>query len=400
VEERAVEVLTRSGFEEIQTPILEPLELFYRTIGESTDIVQKEMYTLKDFGGRELVLRPEGTAPVVRALLEGKRFSGKQERYFYRGPFFRYEQPQKGRLRQFHQIGAEIFSAEHPFVDGELIHIAYTLLQELRVTELDLHLNTLGCSRCRTTFRENLRDFFRGKSLCEWCEKRLSVNPLRILDCKEGCGKTDPPPPKMEEYLCPSCEEHWRGVLKVLQLYSVPFLVDPHLVRGLDYYTRTVFEFQIRGEFRQNTVLAGGRYDDLVSSLGGPSVPALGFALGVERVLLYGGPGDLPSSIVRGVIISLDEKGDEEIVPFLPLIRKEGYGVVPLFSRSLKSALRYADRWSSRWVLIRGEEERRKNTILFRDLITKDQQEIPFGIAEVLLFLRERNFTPLKEKSS
>jgi histidyl-tRNA synthetase len=290
VEETARRVFTRFGFSEIRVPVVEKTELFCRSIGDATDIVEKEMYTFCDKGGTSLTLRPEGTAGVMRALIEHKLYAlDSISKLYYLGPMFRHERPQKGRYRQFHQIGAEVTGASDPIVDAQVLLMVSRLFQELGLHEPRLQVNSLGCPACRPSYREALVAFLaqRQDALCEDCRRRQTTNPLRALDCKvPGCIEATSGAPAMLDHLCSECSEHFDRVQDYLRSANVPYSINPRMVRGLDYYTRTTFELVTGQLGSQSAVAAGGRYDGLVAQLGGPAVPGIGFALGVERVAL------------------------------------------------------------------------------------------------------------------
>ena len=278
------------GYGEIRTPVFEATELFTRSVGEETDIVSKQMYTFKSRGGDSLTLRPEGTAPAVRAAIQHNLLGqGGVVKLYYAGPIFRYEKPQKGRYRQFHQVGVEAFGSPGPQLDAEMLAFARDLLAAVGITNVSLELNSVGCPQCRPRYRDALRNALAGarSELCPDCTRRYEANPLRILDCKvERCRELSADVPVILDVLCDDCKAHLQGVEHGLQALDVPYTINPHIVRGLDYYTRTAFEFIAGGLGAQDTVLAGGRYDGLVEELGGPPTPAIGFAAGMERLLL------------------------------------------------------------------------------------------------------------------
>jgi histidyl-tRNA synthetase len=278
------------GFGEIRTPMFESTELFLRGIGETTDVVTKEMYTFNDRGGRSMTLRPENTASVVRAFLEHKLYGEqKVHKFYYMGPMFRHDRPQAGRYRQFNQFGVEEIGSKDPAVDAEIIAMAFQLFHELGLNDLVLHINSVGCPKCRPVYRQKLLDFFADKKdqLCEDCQTRLEKNPLRVLDCKEDGEKMMAlGVPQITDNLCDECKEHFAAVQSYLTQIGIPFELDPRLVRGLDYYTNTAFEIMYAPLGAQSTVCGGGRYDGLIEEVGGPSTPGIGFAIGMERLLL------------------------------------------------------------------------------------------------------------------
>ena len=290
VESVARRIFSNFGYQEIRIPILEKTELFARSIGEATDIVEKEMYTFPDRNGQLLTLRPEATASVVRAFIQHKLHLQPAMRKFYTmGPMFRHERPQKGRYRQFHQINVEVFAMDDPMIDAEVIYMLLVFLQELKIPEVELHINSMGCSDCRLPFRGSLADYLEGVSdrLCSDCQRRRLSNPLRIFDCKvDSCGKLLDKAPVLLDHLCNECRKNFQSVQEHLQSLSVDYTIDPFMVRGLDYYTRTTFEAITPHLGAQDAVGGGGRYDGLMKALGGPDFPATGFAIGMERLIL------------------------------------------------------------------------------------------------------------------
>ena len=302
IENIAREIANRFGFREIRTPVFEHTELFIRGIGNSTDIVRKEMYTFDDKKGRSMTLRPEGTATVMRSVLENNLYLSVPTKLFYIGPFFRYERPQEGRYRQFHQFGLEAIGIDSPAIDAEIIHSACTFFETLGLKEIVVQLNSLGCSECRPKYREALVEFFEShrEELCSDCKERLSINPLRVIDCKNpNCKQIALNAPVMIDFLCDECKAHFEKLQKLLSVYGVDFKVNPRIVIGLDYYTRTVFEFITTSIGAQGTVCGGGRYDGLIESIGGSKMPGIGFAAGIERLLLLldNGENKIPKDV-------------------------------------------------------------------------------------------------------
>lgn len=384
VEKTAREVFETAGFEELRTPPLEEEALFTRSIGSTTDIVEKEMYRFPDRKGKMLALRPEGTASVVRAFTEHYAPKGEYSRFYYLGPMFRYERPQKGRYRLFYQIGAEIFGAEHPFADAELIHLADEIFGRLGLKEVSLQINSLGCKNCRPAFREALIRFLEPlqSKLCPDCQRRFTQNPLRVLDCKnEGCISVTQKAPAMLDHLCGECSAHFEGVQRGLRTLATPFKINRRMVRGLDYYERTAFEFSSNQLGSQNAVAGGGRYDDLVSELGGPDVPAVGFALGMERLVSLVA-AHYPMHLNRPKIFfaALGEAAQIRILSYMAALRKEGFEVQAEFGdRSLKSLMRQADRLGADYVLIFGEDELKTGQIQIKEMKKEGaQKQIPF----------------------
>ncbi|HIQ48899.1 MAG TPA: histidine--tRNA ligase [Aquifex aeolicus] len=369
-------ILKLYNFEEIILPIVEYMELFHRSVGETTDIVQKEMFVFEDKKGRKLSLRPEGTASAVRAYIEHKLYALKPYvKLFYEGPMFRYERPQAGRYRQFHQIGAEIFGLAEPFADAEIIKITYDILESLGIKDVTIEINSLGCKRDREVYRKTLLKYLGGvkEQLCEDCINRMDRNPLRVLDCKvETCKEAVVEAPKIVDYLCNECKVHYENLKRYLNALEIPFRENPNLVRGLDYYTRTVFEAV--SDTLGLTLIAGGRYDYLVEELGGPSTPALGFALGVERLML--------------LIPDLEEKEDIYfLIPFgnvheyalrvASLLRKQGKTVEYSYRRGgLKKQLEFANKLGVKYAVIIGEDEVKNNEITIKDMETGQQKKV------------------------
>ncbi|RUM89480.1 MAG: histidine--tRNA ligase [Thermodesulfatator sp.] len=383
LEERARRILTSYGFSEIRLPILERTELFARGLGEATDIVEKEMYTFVDRGGQSLTLRPEATAGMVRAFIEhGFQARPKPLKLFTLGPMFRHERPQKGRLRQFYQVDAEVFGESAPEMDAELVGMTLEILKAGGARNLRLEVNSLGCPDCRAPYREELRAFLRRHQevLCEDCRQRMERNPLRALDCKRrSCREIYQEAPTLSDYLCGPCTRHYQGFLRGLSVLGITYSENPHLVRGLDYYTRTIFEIKAPELGAQDTVAAGGRYDGLVAALGGPDTPAVGLAIGMERWLLCAGPLKVSSP---GPDLFLAPLGEEARFMALELsqgLRARGLRVEADYSgRSLKALLRQADRLQAARALILGEREIAEREALVRDLRTGKQIKLPF----------------------
>ncbi len=373
IENTACLVMGAYGYEEIRPPVMEQTGLFLRSIGGSSDIVAKEMYTFTDKGERSVSLRPEGTASIVRAYVEHNLSSRPApQKFFYSGPMFRYERPQKGRQRQFYQLGAECFGIADPGVDAEMIIMLMAFLDRLGLKGLSLELNSIGCKECRPAFRERLREFFAPRlgELCPDCQRRYEQNPLRILDCKvERCGEIRKGSPLISETLCQDCREHFTALLEFLDVMGTAYVFNPHMVRGLDYYTRTVFE--VKGGAcmgAQNAVAAGGRYDLLVSEFGGPETPAIGFAAGMERLagLLQG------EAVTPGPALFIASLGKEAAVEALKLASRlrEGGTRVELGwgGFSLKSQLRRADKIGAGNVVIIGEDELKSGSFKWKNL--------------------------------
>jgi histidyl-tRNA synthetase len=377
IEQRARDIFERFGFQEIRTPILEKTELFVRSIGEATDVVEKEMYTFADKG---ITMRPEATASVMRAFIEhGLHVRQPVQRLYTIGPMFRHERPQKGRLRQFHQLNAEIIGAAEPRIDAELIAMARMLLDELGLT-VSLELNSLGCPACRPPFKEQLIAFLaqRHESLCDDCKRRTRTNPLRVLDCKKtSCRAVVKDAPSLLTALCPDCGRHFTEVRTALEELRIPFQINRFMVRGLDYYTRTTFEFLTADLGTQAAVGAGGRYDGLIEQLGGPPLSGIGFAMGLERLalLLEQQNCAVPAKSMDVFVAAL---GPVAITPAGQLAhalrRQGGRAAIDYSGRGLKAQLKQASRVNARFTLIVGEDEWTRGEAILRDMRTQEQQ--------------------------
>ena len=403
VEASARQVFGAYHFAEIRIPILEKTELFSRSIGETTDIVEKEMYTFEDRDGRaaegapatKLTLRPEGTAGVVRAYVEGEMYKVEPARkLYYMGPMFRRERPQKGRMRQFHQIGAEALGRGDPFIDAEILLLLGDLFNSLGLSEPSLQINSLGDSACRPEYREKLLAFLkqRVESLCGNCRRRIDRNPLRALDCKEaGCIHATRDAPSILDNLCSGCRDHFAVVQRLLNETHVPFTLNPRMVRGLDYYCRTTFEWTTSQLGSQSAVAAGGRYDGLVEALGGPAIPGVGFALGVERLTMLLRLQE--SAQEKGpflYVVWIGEKARDWAFPLVHRLRRAGLHVeMEGEARSMKSQMRRADKLKAVSVLIVGEDELVKRRVLLRDMTGKQQQKISLETIEAELMARK-----------
>ncbi len=380
VEEIAIKTFTGYGYLEIRTPIVEYLELFQRSIGEDTEIVNKEMYVFKDRKGRDLALRPEGTAPVARAYLTTELKNQIHPlRLFYLGPMFRYERPQKGRFRQFYQIGVELLGLPNPEADGEMLEILISFLKNLKFKDLNVFINSVGCEKCRSSFVEELKKVLEGKkeNLCENCKERLTKNPLRILDCKEeSCQFVKEETPSISKFLCDECKEHFEKTLNLLENLHIPYEISNYLVRGLDYYTRTVFEVISKELGAQNAICGGGRYNKLISDLGGPLVPGIGFAIGEDRLIEI-----LPqkfieenSFIIDYYVIPVSENEISFCFHIAQGIRRGGFkAVVYLENKGLKKGLKTASQAKAKNAIIIGEEEIKNGYLVIKDLESGEQ---------------------------
>jgi len=382
VEEKAREIFSGFGIREIRPPILEKTELFQRGIGAMTDIVEKEMYTFLDHGEEYLTLRPEATASVVRAYVEHSLFAADPAaKLFTIGPMFRRERPQKGRFRQFHQINVEYLGLDDPRVDGEIILLLHHFLQSMGIAGLQLEINSLGCPACRLPFRASILKFLEGKEegLCEDCKRRLNANPLRILDCKEEkCHKISAPAPRLLDFLCRECDDHFAGVRAALDGFSLAYTINPRMVRGLDYYTKTAFEVTMEPAGAQNAVAGGGRYNGLVSELGGPDIAGIGFAIGMERLIsLLPAADETFRSFPHLFVAALGSKAVENAYHLCNRLRMKGVWVeMDYAGKSLKSQMKRADKLCCRYVLILGEKELIDKQAALRDMETGTQETI------------------------
>jgi histidyl-tRNA synthetase len=372
------------GYKRIDTPVFEDTGLFTRGVGEGTDIVQKEMYTFEDRGGNKLTLRPEGTAPICRAYLEhGMQNLSQPVKLFSTPSCFRYERPQAGRYRQFHQFGCEAIGESDPALDAEVIDMAWQFFTSLGLSRLHLIINSIGCKTCRPAYLTKLKDYYSDKtgSLCQDCRNRLERNTLRLLDCKvNGCQQISLQAPKNCENLCPECTNHFDQLKKYLTLLKLPYEINPCLVRGLDYYTKTVFEIQPEIEGSQSTIGGGGRYDNLIEELGGKPTPALGFATGIERIIsnLKKQNVNVPAPINPTVFIAfLGEPAKEVALRLAHDLRNQGTSVIQTTgTKSLKAQLRQANTLGVRYTLILGEEEIKAGTVQLRDMTTSQQKNL------------------------
>lgn len=395
VEATARDVFHAYGFSEIRIPILEKTELFSRSIGESTDIVEKEMYTFSDRDDARLTLRPEGTAGVVRAYIEAELFKVEPVRkLYYMGPMFRRERPQKGRMRQFHQIGAEALGRADALIDAEILLLLHDFFGSLGLSEPALQLNSLGDAVCRPEYRQKLLGFLKTKeeSLCGDCRRRIERNPLRILDCKvPGCIAATSDAPSILDSLCAPCREHFDAVQGLLNGADVSFSLNPRMVRGLDYYGRTTFEWTTKLLGSQSAVAAGGRYDGLVQELGGPAIPGVGFAVGVERLIMLLAMQERPQSGGPRIYVAwVGSAARDWIFPRVHRLRQSGLRIeMEGEPRSLKSQMRRADKLKAGAVLILGDDELCRGAAALRDMASKRQEEISLDDLEVVLSARK-----------
>ena len=390
VEGEIRELCRRFGYSEIRTPIFEHTELFQRGIGEGTDVVDKEMYTFTDRGDRSITLRPENTASAVRAYLQNKLYAESNlVKLFYIGSMFRYDRPQAGRMREFHQFGVEALGEANPAVDAEVILLAMSLLEGLGLKDLELSINSVGCPKCRSKYRTMLQDFFRDKldDLCEDCRSRFDRSPLRILDCKKDSDKPYmADAPKITDCLCDECSDHFARLKEHLANAGISFQHDPRLVRGLDYYTKTAFEIKYPPLGAQSAVAGGGRYDGLIEEMGGSPTPAVGFATGLERLLLALESQNLLPEKNRSVdayVVALGEAAQSEGFKLLNNLRKAGLSAAMDFAgRSMKAQMKQANKLGARYALILGDDEIAEGAVMLRSMSDSQQEKV--ALAEVI----------------
>lgn len=386
VETLAAEIFDNFGFEELRPPILENTGLFEKSIGQDTDIVEKEMYTFADRKGDLVTLRPEATAGVVRAYIQHQLYAVSPYRKFFTiGPMFRRERPQKGRYRQFHQINAEAFGVKDPFIDAQMILMLMTFFTRLGLNDISVHLNSLGCAGCRPAYKQRLAGFLEThrERLCQDCRQRLDRNPLRVLDCKvEQCRQVAERAPVITDCLCPDCRAHFSLLTTLLRGLGIEFVHDHRLVRGLDYYTRTTFEIQTGRLGAQNAIAGGGRYDELVKQLGGPDQPAVGFAVGCERLieLLRQQADPDQTAAIDLFIAALGADSRRQAFQWLSQLQLAGFKVEMSFDeRGLKSQMKLADKFHAAQTLIVGETELADGRVVLRDMRTREQRELPLN---------------------
>ena len=384
LENTLLEIAGSFGFKEIRTPVFEHTELFQRGVGETTDVVQKEMYTFDDKGGRSITLRPEGTAGAVRAFLEHGLFNeALPQKLCYVLNCYRYEKPQAGRWREFQQFGVEMFGSASPAADAEVISVANEIFTFLGVKDLELQLNSIGCPECRKNYHAALKEYFEGfkGELCGTCLERLDKNPMRILDCKSPvCSKIAADSPVITDYLCDECREHFEGVQKYLDAMGISYKINPRIVRGLDYYTRTVFEFVSTAIGSQGTVCGGGRYDGLVEELGGPKTPALGFGMGTGRLkMVMAAQGiELPEDSKCGIYIApMDAEASFKAMALATDLRSSGiHAETDVVGRSLKAQMKYADKIGAKYTAVIGSDELKENKTKVKNMETGVSTEL------------------------
>ena len=394
VESVAHSTAAKFGFKEIRTPMFEHTELFLRGVGETTDIVTKEMYTFEDKGGRSMTLRPEGTAGVARCFIENGLFQGIMPmKAYYIASVFRYEKPQNGRLREHHQFGVECYGSDSPSADAEVIALAHSFLSEVGLDSLELNINSIGCPKCRAEYNAALKAYI-GENLqnmCGQCRQRFDKNPLRILDCKEeACKAITAKAPKITDYLCEDCNAHFEKVQNLLSKQGITYKVNPGIVRGLDYYTRTVFEFVSTDIGAQGTVCGGGRYNNLVEEVGGKPTPAVGFGLGLERLLLVLENLNKLNACEEHTdlyVLPIGENAKEYALSLVSKLRSEGISAeTDIMDRGIKAQMKYADKSGARYVVALGDDEIASGTIKLKNM--SDGREIPCEIDRIAEFVR------------
>lgn len=381
-------IATERNFKEIRTPMFEHTELFARGVGESSDIVNKEMYTFIDKGGRSITLRPEGTAGVARSFLENSLYALPQPiKMFYLASAFRYEKPQAGRLREHHQFGAELFGADGIYADAEVILLALDVFRKFQIENIELHLNSIGCAKCRKEYNAALVRYFTEKKdkLCKTCLERLEKNPLRLLDCKDdGCREINSNAPVVLEYLCDECKEYHQKLTEHLTSIGVHFTVDPKVVRGLDYYTRTVFEFMVKGIGAKETVCGGGRYNTLTADIGGKEIPAVGFGIGLERLMKAAESQGInlgKSTTPDYYIAPICEQAYSVAVKIAESYRNQGFCCeYDLTGRSVKAQMKYADKIGAKQVLVIGEEELQSGFAVMKNMENKSETKVDLSL--------------------
>ena len=384
VERKFLDTAQKYGFGEIRVPTFEDKRLFIRSVGDTTDVVQKEMYTFTDQGGRELALRPEGTAGVNRAVIENGLINGALPvKLSYAISCFRAEKPQAGRMREFHQLGMELFGASSPSADAEVIAFVDEFFRLLGIRNISLEINSIGCKECRKNYHAALKSYFEARKdrLCDTCLERLDKNPLRILDCKNpDCKEVAKDAPVVLDYLCDDCRAHFEGLKKRLDALGVPYTVNPRIVRGLDYYVRTVFEFVSSDLGAQSTVCGGGRYDGLIKSLGGPDQPGIGYAMGVERLLMVmKAQGiEIPAPAACDLYIgSIGEEASVEALRLCGILRKEGFSAeCDIVGRSVKAQMKYADKIGARFSMVLGDNELAEKKATVKNMATGENAEV------------------------
>ena len=404
VESKMLETALQFGFKEIRVPVFEHTEVFLRSVGDTTDVVQKEMYTFDDKGGRSITLRPELTAGVIRSAIEKGLVNGAlPQKLCYIGGCYRYEKPQAGRLREFHQFGVECVGAAAPNADAEVISLAKSVLDNIGIKNISLEINSIGCPECRKEYHKALKEYFsaNAENLCDTCKDRLDRNPMRILDCKSPvCKKIAENAPVVIDFLCEDCRDHFEKVKANLEAMQIEYTVNPKIVRGLDYYTRTVFEFVSGDIGAQSTVCGGGRYDGLIGQMGGPKTPSLGFAMGIERLMmvLSAQNAELPKAPTCDLFIAtLGENGVLKASALCRELRDEGYKVqTDICGRGLKAQMKYADKIGAKFTLVLGDNEVESGKATLKNMSNSAEKEI--ALAEIVEELGEELRKILFEK--
>ncbi|MBR3200536.1 MAG: histidine--tRNA ligase [Mogibacterium sp.] len=387
IEEEWAKICSEYGFKEIRTPVFESTDLFNRGVGDTTDIVQKEMYTFEDMGGRSITLKPEGTSPAVRAFIESNLYAETQPtKIFYDTACYRYEKPQAGRLREFHQFGIENFGTPSMMADAEIIALGYDFLNRMGIEDVELHISSVGCRKCRPVYRKVLQDFLRPKydCLCETCKSRFDKNPMRILDCKSAEDKKAvQDAPMMLDYLCEDCRSDFEALETYLDAMGIRYVVDPSIVRGLDYYTKTAFEFITTKIGAQGTVCGGGRYDHLIEEVGGPDMPGVGFGLGKERLLMLMEACGHDFGAAPAPQIFLAWIGDEAKLYALQLLHElRGKGIradMDTRERNLKGQMKYANKLGAEYTAVIGGDEVASGEITLKNMSTSEQTKVRRG---------------------
>lgn len=381
IEDSFKDICDEYGFGEMRTPMFESTDLFNRGVGETTDIVQKEMYTFEDLGHRSITLKPEGTSPAVRAFIESKHYADMQPtKYCYNTPCFRYEKPQAGRLREFHQFGVENFGTPSMLADAEAIALADDFLKRMGVEDIGLHINSVGCRECRPVYRKALQDFLRPHydDLCDTCKSRFETNPMRILDCKSPEDQEIiKNAPMMIDYLCDDCRNALEELKSYLDAMDIKYIVDPKIVRGLDYYTKTAFEFVTTKIGAQGTVCGGGRYDHLIEEIGGPSMPGVGWGMGKERLLLIMEQNGADFGGEKNIEVFFAYIGDSAKKYALKLVREmrqQGIrAAIDTHDRNLKGQLKYANKLGASYSVVIGDDEIASGDLTLKDMSTSEQ---------------------------
>lgn len=386
IENQVKKICFEFGYKEIRTPMFESTELFERGVGDTTDVVQKEMYTFLDKGGRSVTLRPEGTSPIVRSFVENSLYAQPQPtKLYYLYPCFRYEKPQAGRLREFHQFGVEVMGADSPSVDAEVISLAMQVFERLNVTGISLNINSIGCKECRTAYNEKLKEYFKPhlNDLCETCRQRYEKNPLRILDCKvKSCKEIYKDAPMLLDNICDDCASHFERLKEYLTSMGIPYQVDASIVRGLDYYTKTVFEIVSKNEGSEGTVCGGGRYNGLVAEIGGPEMTGVGFAMGLERLLLVlESLSLLPEKQERPdiFIANIGEKADLFVQNLVYNLRNKGICAErDYLERSVKAQMKYANKLGSIYSAVVGDDDIESGCVSVKNMQSGEAVSVPF----------------------